>query len=98
MHLTQDPTPDQLMDMAEGARLSSLAPEMEAFVEKMMLQVQQRMFTAIATNKLTPELAVQGWHEIHAAYRLLQKYKQTIKVGQSTGAELMKEQTNGITS
>lgn len=95
MHLAQDPTPEQLYDLSHGAKLASMEPEMEAFVEKMMLQVQQRVFTAISTNSLTPEIAVQGWHELHAAYRLLQKYKQTIKVGQSTGFELMKEKTNG---
>jgi hypothetical protein len=90
MHFTSEPTPEQLSNLSSGAKLASLEPEMTDFIEKSMWQTQQRMFSAIATNTFTPEMAVQGWHELNAAFRMLQKYKQSIKVGRSVGVELTK--------
>lgn len=95
MHFATDPTPEQLALVTQGSKLSTLEPEMVGFIEKMMAQTQQRMFTALSKAELTPEMALQGWHELHAAYRLLQKYKQTIQVGVSTGTELTLEKRHG---
>lgn len=83
-----EPTPDQLLDLATGAKYQALQEPLNADISKLMRQVEQRMYTAISTDKLTPEMAVRAWYEMHSYFRLLQKFNQRIKVGVAQGEAL----------
>ena len=90
MMYSQEPTPEQLLDLSQGAKLSALAEPLTEDIQKLMQQAQTRVYTAISTGQLTPEMAVQAWHEMNAYHRILQRFNQKVKVGQATAEALHK--------
>lgn len=90
MKFTSEPTPDQLLDLSNGSKMASLAPALTADLEKLMAQTANTVFTAISKQALTPDMAVQAWHQMAAYHRLSQRYNQQVKVGQSTAEALHK--------
>lgn len=87
---TREPTPEELLDLSEGAKLASLREPLSQDLETLKKQVYNKVFTAISKGELTENLAVQAWHEVHAYHRIQQKINQRVKVGQSVSAELHK--------
>lgn len=83
-----NPHPDSLLALSLGAKYQQLQEPLTEDVNKMIRQVEARVFTAISKGELTPDGAVQAWHEIHAYHRLLQKFDQRIKIGVSEGENL----------
>jgi hypothetical protein len=83
-----EPTPDQLLELATGAKYQALAEPLNADMNKLKLQVEQRVYKAISTGTLTPEMALQAWYEMHSYHRLIQKFNQRIKMGVSQGEAL----------
>lgn len=90
MKFSSEPTVDQLLDLSQGAKLAALVQPLTEDLNKLAEQTQARIFTAISKGEMTPEMAVQGWHELHSYHRLLQRYNQRIKIGQSVGEALHK--------
>lgn len=88
MRYTSEPTPEQLLDLSQGAKLAALAEPLSADLGKLMEQSMNKVFIEIANGTLTPDLALQAWYELNAYQRLLQRFNQRIKVGQSISAQL----------
>jgi len=85
-----NPDYNLLLEQATGAHIASVSPVLNAEIDKMMAQVHNKVFTAISKNELTPELAMQAWHELNSYFRLRQRFNQQIKVGQAAGEALHK--------
>lgn len=91
MNFTSEPTPEQLLDLSQGAKLAALQDPLNQDLAKLREQVYQKVFTAISRGELTPDAAVQYWHEVHAYYRIQQRINQRVTMGRNTAAELHKE-------
>lgn len=88
MNYTSEPTPEQLLDLSQGAKLSALQQPLEEDLAKLREQVYQRVFMAISKGELDPNAAVQAWHEVHAYHRIQQKINQRVRLGQSVAQQL----------
>jgi hypothetical protein len=87
---TREPTPSELLDLSEGAKLASLQQPLSEDLAKLREQVYAKVFTAISKGELTADAAIQAWHEVHAYHRIQQRINQRVKVGQSVSANLHK--------
>lgn len=87
---TSEPTPEQLLDLSAGAKLAALREPLTEDLQTLRNQVYNKVFTAISKGELTPDMAVQAWHEVHAYHRIQQKINQRVKVGQSISEQLHK--------
>lgn len=91
MKFSHEPTPEQLAELSLGAKYLSLQAPITEDIQKMIRQAENRVFQAISDGSLTPEMALQGWYEVNSYHRLLQKFNQRIKMGQSQGETLLGE-------
>jgi hypothetical protein len=84
----KEPHPNSLLALSLGAKYQELQAPLTEDIEKMVRSVEARVFSLIARGELTPDQALQSWHEVHAYHRLLQKFDQRIKIGIAEGEEL----------
>lgn len=88
MKFSTEPTPEQLADLNLGAKYLSLQQPLTEDIQKLLRQTEQRVYTAISQGQLTPDAALQAWYEHLAYHRLIQRFNQRIKQGQSVGETL----------
>lgn len=88
MKFSTEPTPEQLADLNLGAKYLSLQQPLTDDIQKLLRQTEQKVYTAISANTLTPDMALQAWYEHLAYHRLIQRFNQRIKMGETVGENL----------
>lgn len=63
-------TPMELAAAQTAARLQGVMPYLNDEIERMVRQIEMRACNAIRDAKLSPEMAVSLWMELHAARSL----------------------------
>lgn len=69
------PTPAEILDLRQAAKLSSLVPVLSDDIAAMRHTIDMRAFEAIRKGTLTADQALSLWHEAHAAHRLLKRFE-----------------------
>lgn len=75
------PTPKEMSEIATGARMANILPDIRREIEDSMNQTRTRVFTQIRDGSFTPELAEAAWREVHAAHMLLKKFETRVSLG-----------------
>jgi hypothetical protein len=83
-----DPQPDQLRQVQDGAVAATMLPHVKAEVEAMERTVVTRTLQALGRNELSPEIALEAWREVAMARRLLKNFQTRITIGASVADEL----------
>lgn len=93
------PTPEELVQVRDGARISGMLPYLEDYVERQIHIVEMRVFDQSDKGTLTPDGAVSAWMEVKALRRMVRSMKQKGRVGVSIGERVMpktlEETSNG---
>ena len=87
------PDPNELRTMSEGAAMAGMLPTLERQTEKIVREVENRVFAAIRAGSLTDEMAKLSWLEIYSHRMMLKKMQSQISFGKSIGekyADVMK--------
>lgn len=81
--------PEELAKISEGVKVSEfILPYLEVEIEKMEKAVENRIYAAIYTGKITPEMALTAWIEKRDLHGLLLRFKQKVLIGQGVGERL----------
>jgi hypothetical protein len=65
-----DPTPAQLAELRQAAKLSSSLPEINVEIDKMIKTLTTSVYQAIRKGELTPTEALAYWMEMYSYERL----------------------------
>lgn len=82
------PIDTEMSKVRDGARFAGFLPYLAAEVDKMVGTLESRMLDHIRDGSLTPDLAIQGWMELNAYRRLMKRFDQKVKIGQTAGQAL----------
>lgn len=77
--------PSELGEIRDGARMQQMLPYVKAEVEKSMRAIENTVLSDMQAGRFNAEIAYQRWIEWTANKRLLQRFEQTVRVGQSVG-------------
>lgn len=83
--------PEDLSAVRDAAVLGSVMPLIQAELDKMNRQLEQKMQAALAKGTMTPEMALTGWIEKASLHRLHLMLMQKVRMGQSKGENLASE-------
>lgn len=86
--LINGPSPQQLQTISSGAAIATLLPHIQTELNGMKSSVEIRMYSEIATGKLTPDSAYAAWQELYSYHRLLKRLETRVNIGTSTGEEI----------
>lgn len=73
----------ELETIKEGVMLGEKLPYLEEYIAKMLRSIEIRAYTAVNSDRLSPEMAQTLWFEHKAAYDLLRKMRQEASMAQS---------------
>lgn len=89
------PTPDELDMIAGSHYLRTALPTLEAELEQQSSITARRIFDAIRDGNLTPEKAMNAWHELYGYERLLRRLRKRVRHGESIGNRVADGMTIG---
>jgi len=90
--------PNDLRSIRDVQIMESLRPYLEAEVDKQINAVQNRVLSQLERGELDPQLALNAWVEVQTLRKLVNKFKQTVRMGQSKGQTYASELENGLTN
>lgn len=76
-----DPTPDELAEIRQIARINNFMPDIQALSDKRIESITNRVMLAISQGELTPEAAFSAWHEVSAYRKMLKSLTVKTKIG-----------------
>lgn len=79
--VVDDPTPEEMRTIADGARMAHMLPYIKESIERQLDVIQTRVYAAIANGSFTPEMAVTAWHEMAANRNMLKRYSTKVTLG-----------------
>lgn len=79
--------PNNIAAAYSGARLQAVMDILEAEIARMTQAVEAKTFRSLEEGRLSPDMALSAWQEIHGYKKLLRKLETRIQVGQSAGEE-----------
>jgi len=82
------PSPIELAQAVDAAKLRALMPYLEAELAPLMAQVEMKAADLYQKGELVGERAVQLWAEYLAYRRILRRADQTVRFGTSVGASI----------
>lgn len=82
------PNPEDIRIARNAAKLHGVLPEIQEAVGQQMAAIESRVYSAIRQGKLTPDMALSGWHEMFAAFSLLNGLRARVNIGQEAGARI----------
>lgn len=85
--MVPNPPPADLGRITDAVRLAGMLPFLRQETERMVHEVETRVFTALKAGALTPDAALLAWMEVSSHRQLLKKLETQVKIGQSLGAQ-----------
>lgn len=82
------PEPHEIETALDGARLAGSLPTITEEVTRMKTTVENRIYAAIRDGRLTPDMAMNAWHEMQAYSRFFNNVRSRVKVGEEVGVKI----------
>lgn len=82
------PIDTEMSKVRDGARFAGFLPYLQVEIDKMVLALEGRVLAHVGEGTLTAELAVHAWMELNAYRRLMKRFEQKVKIGQTAGQAL----------
>ena len=70
-----------------GAAVSGVLPYVEDNIVTMARALDNRMLSAIANGRMTPEMALEGWMERAAYVKILKHFQTVVRMGEDPTGE-----------
>lgn len=78
------PTPDELTEIRQLARINNFMPDIRALVERRVSLITSRVIMQIDQGDFNPDKAYSAWHEVHAYQKMLKTLNVKSKLAPAT--------------
>ena len=77
--------PKAISEVRNVSFLVELMPFLESEIGELIKALENKTFSALNKGELTPQDAINAWAEKNSYVKLLSKFKQRVRIGQSVG-------------
>lgn len=69
--------------LVEGARLAGVLPYLTETLDKMEQALDNKLYSLLNKNELTPEVALYAWQEKHVLHKLRKSFNTKVRLGEA---------------